>query len=749
MILNTIHNNTLQDLLLRPLKADTLTLAGIKNPRRFRLLPTAGLLLAALLAPAIVSDLAHAEEPAASAGAQTGASVLLQDISFSALPGDRVQIKLSMSATPSQPISFTIDNPARIALDFPRTSVKLPKNSQTVGLGMVRSINAVEAKGRTRVVLNLTQLVPYETRIEGNDIYLTLEGNKTAPATTMAQAPKGAPGTAPRSAGAATGRAINNIDFRRGEKGEGRVIVSLADPATSVDIREESGKIVADFLNSKLPEQLERRLDVIDFATPVKTVETTAQGNNVRMVITPVGEEYEHLAYQSGNLFTIEVKPVTKEQQEAAKKEKLGYTGEKLSLNFQNIEVRAVLQLIADFTGLNIITSDTVQGTLTLRLKNVPWDQALDIILKSKGLAMRQIGNVIQVAPTEEIAAREKLELESQKQVAELAPLRSEFVRINYAKAADLAALLKAKENSLLSARGNVTVDERTNTLLVQDTADKLADVRKLVATLDVAQRQVLIEARLVVANDTFSKSLGVRFGASRDSGLDSPSGREAAISGTLGATDQLINNETLTAPGRLNVNLPVSGSTGSIALALAKLPFGTLLELELSALQAEGKGEVISNPRVVTANQKEATIQEGEEIPYLEASSSGAATVAFKKAVLSLKVTPQITPDDRIIMDLSVNQDSRGANVPFGSGQIPTINTRQVTTQVLVDNGETVVLGGVYEQTSTNNTQRVPFFGDLPYVGFLFKKTDKTDNKRELLIFVTPKILQEGTNVN
>ncbi|MEW6354568.1 MAG: type IV pilus secretin PilQ [Pseudomonadota bacterium] len=680
---------------------------------------------------------------APSMSAAEPAVVDLQDISFTALPGDRVQIKLGMSAPPAQPISFTIDNPARIALDFPRTSVKLPKSSQPVGLGTVRSINAVEAKGRTRVVLNLDKLVPYETRIEGNDVYLTLDTGAAA-GTSVAKGEDQPAAMAQRpAAGATAQRAIRNIDFRRGEKGEGRVLVALSDPATAVDIREEGGKIVAEFLNSSVPESLERRLDVTDFATPIQSVETSAHGNNVRMVISPTGE-YEHLAYQAGDAFTIEVKPMTKAEQEAAKKEKFGYTGEKLSLNFQNIEVRAVLQLIADFTGLNIVTSDTVQGNLTLRLKNVPWDQALDIILKSKGLAMRQIGNVIQIAPTEEVAAREKLELEAQKQVEELAPLRSEFIRINYAKAADLAALLKAKENSLLSARGNVTVDERTNTLLIQDTADKLADVRNLVATLDIPQRQVLIESRVVIANDDFSKDLGVRFGASRDSSGLSTEGRKAAISGTLNGTTQLIRNDNLEFNDRLNVNLPanLTEGGGSIALALAKLPLGTLLELELSAMQAENRGEVISNPRVVTADKKEAFIEDGEEIPYLEASSSGAVTISFKKAVLSLKVKPQITPDKNVIMDLTVTQDTRGPTVTLGASVVPSIRTREVSTQVLVDNGETVVLGGTYIQTTTLESERIPFFGDLPYVGFLFKQTKDTNNKRELLIFVTPKIL-------
>ena len=694
-------------------------------------------LLGLLLVCAGLVTPVYAEEP----------PTTLQDISITALPGDRVQLKLSMDSAPPQPISFTIDNPARIVLDFPHTTHKLGKSSQPIGIGLAKSFNVAEAKGRTRLVLNMLQLAAYETRIEGNTVYLTLE---SAPDTALA---KGFPAATPSAAGASR-RALNNVDFRRGESGEGRILVTLSDPATGVDIREEGGKILADFLNSSVPETLERRLDVTDFATPVKTVETATLGSHVRMTVTPQGE-YVHLAYQSGNVFTIEVKPLTKVEQEVAKKEK-GYTGEKLSLNFQNIEVRAVLQLIADFTGLNLVASDTVQGNLTLRLKNVPWDQALDIVLKTKGLAMRQNGNVIQVAPGEEIAAREKLDLESQKQVAELAPLRSEFIRVNFAKASDLAALLKAKENSLLSPRGNVAVDERTNTLLVQDVSDKLAEIRKLVTTLDVAQRQVLIESRVVVANDDFSKDLGVRFGVSKNTNADSLDGTKVTASGSVNAATNLLNNlpfgnsfnppATFNIPSdRLNVNLPAGTGAPSIALAIAKLPFGILLDLELSALQAENRGEVISNPRVVTANQKEATIEQGEEIPFLEASSSGAVTVSFKKAVLSLKVKPQITPDDHIIMDITVHNDTRGELVVLAGSSVPAIDTRQVSTQVLVDNGETIVLGGVYEQTSSKDSQRVPFLGDLPYIGFLFKQEVNTNNKSELLIFVTPKILEDN----
>ncbi|MDP1708973.1 MAG: type IV pilus secretin PilQ [Gammaproteobacteria bacterium] len=697
--------------------------------------------------------------------AEAEPTTTLQDISVTTLSGNRVQLKLRMDSAPPPPISFTIDNPARIVLDFPHTTHTLSKNSQPIDVGLAKSINIAEAKGRTRVVLNMVRLSTYETRIEGNDVYLTLEAAPAAAqaqASTAATSGKPAPTTATNTGGAR--HAITNIDFRRGEKGEGRILITLSDPSTGVDLREEGGKILVDFLNSSVPENLQRRLDVVDFATPVQTIDTAAQGNNVRMTITPLGA-YEHLAYQAGDIYTVEVKPLTKEQQDVAKKEK-GYTGEKLSLNFQNIEVRAVLQLIADFTGLNLVTSDTVQGNLTLRLKNVPWDQALDIILRTKGLAMRQHGNVLLIAPSEEIAAREKLELESQKQVAELAPLRSEFISVNFAKASDLAALLKATENSLLSPRGNVAVDERTNTLLIQDVSDKLAEIRKLVATLDIPQRQVLIESRVVIADDNFSKDLGVKFGIGRTSNPAAQSGYQSVISGTLPTTRRSTTSTTTdtvsTVPGAsntvstsvlsgalaggspLNVNLPITGAP-SIALAIARLPYGILLDLELSALQKEKRGEVISNPRVVTANQKEARIEQGEEIPYLEASSSGATTVTFKKAVLSLTVKPQITPDNHIIMDLTVNKDSRGELVVLAGSTVPAINTKQVSTQVLVDNGETIVLGGVYEQTISKDTQRVPFLGDLPYIGFLFRQELNTNDKNELLIFVTPKILEDN----
>lgn len=696
--------------------------AGRRGGADFTRIPPIGAILCSLLFLLLGPNVAVSAEVMA-----------LKDISAAALSDNRVEIRLVFSAPVSAPVGFSIDNPPRIALDFPGVSNELSAKNQPLNVGVARSITAVEAQGRTRVVLNLSQVVPYHARVEGSVVALTLESGS---------------GEQPRStagAGMATepSHGVSAIDFRRGEGGEGRVVVTLTDPNISSDVRQEGKRLVVDFLGANLPVSLARRYDVTDFATPISSIAASPLRGKVHLVITPTGE-FEHSAYQVGDEFVIEVRPITKREKEEKRKAEFKYTGEKLSLNFQDIEVRAVLQLLADFTGLNLVASDTVQGRVTLRLQNVPWDQALDIILKTKGLDKRLDGNVLMVAPAEEIAAREKLELETRQQVAELAPLRSEIVQVNYAKAADLAALLKAKENNFLSSRGSVTIDERTNVLLVQDTAQKLEEIRKLVTSLDMPVRQVLIESRIVVASNDFGRELGVRWGLSRDSSEGQVSDSVAALSGTLNGTTEILNGETLEMADRLNVNLPVQelgSAAGSVGLALAKLPFGTLLELELSAMESEGRGEVISSPRVITSNQKEALIEAGTEIPYQEASSSGATSVSFKKAVLSLKVVPQITPDDRVIMDLTVNKDSVG-EVFAG---VPSIDTKQVSTQVLVDNGETVVLGGIYEQDKRYGIKRVPFFGELPYVGWLFRTKYQEDNKEELLLFVTPKILQEA----
>ncbi len=672
----------------------------------------------------------------------------LEGMSYSALPGDRVEVRLTLSQPVSQePMHFTIDNPARIALDFPDTALNLKEKTQSIDVGMAQSVNAVEAAERTRVVLNLTQSVPYELRTEGNDVVLVLAGaSRSAPARTSSSERPTARET--QRDGTAATSSIENVDFRRGEQGEGRVIVDLSDPAVNVDMSQEGDKVIIDFLNTNLPSELDRRLDVIDFATPVKEIDTHARGDGVRMAISTTTADYDHLAYQADDVFTVELKPLSPAEKEEQKKDEFGYTGERLSLNFQNIEVRAVLQLIADFTGLNMVASDSVGGSVTLRLKNVPWDQALDIILKSKGLGKRREGNVIMVAPQEEIAAREKLELESEQQLEELEPLRSEFIQVNYAKASDIASLIKAETNNLLSERGNVTVDERTNTLIVQDTSSSLQAIREMVAKLDVPVRQVLIESRVVNADESFAKDLGVKFGYSKHTNQVGQASGElfGAAGGKIEGDTDFGGTTAFHTDGIENfiVDLPVANPSAALGLAVGKIG-SYLLQLELSAALAEGRGEDIASPRVITANQREAVIESGVEIPFQEASSSGATSVSFKKAVLSLRVTPQITPDDRILLDLQVNQDTRGSPEVLG---VPPINTRSVTTQVLVDNGETVVLGGIYTQSDRQNQERVPFFGDLPYLGFLFRQTEIESSKTELLIFVTPKILSDNVKI-
>ncbi|MDY6978625.1 MAG: type IV pilus secretin PilQ [Pseudomonadota bacterium] len=663
----------------------------------------------------------------------------LTDISYSTLPGDKVQIKLQLDkALDVEPASFTIDNPARIAFDLPDTRLNLSERKTDIGIGVARSVSTAEAGGRTRVVLNLSELVGYNTVLDGKDVVITLNESGQTQFSRAGDTQSKVPGDRASSVN------VLDLDFRRGASGEGRVEMTLADPNTAVDMKRRGSQVIVTLKNSALNEELERRVDVLDFATPVSTVDAFNQGNDARVIIN-TKDEFEHIAYQADQKLTIDIKPVVKEEEEDRPRRREEYTGEKLSLNFQNIEVRAVLQLIADFTGINMVTSDTVSGNVTLRLKNVPWDQALDLILKTKGLDKRENGNVMLIAPAEEIAAREKMELEANKQVEALAPLISETIQVNYAKASELASLLKDKGSEFMSERGNITVDTRTNKLLVQETAERIDAIIALVNELDVPVRQVLIESRIVLASTNFSKEVGVRFGVSRDyTGTD---GRERVMSGNLNAVDDLINNDTLTSPDRWNVNLPAASSTaGSIGLALARLPFGTLVELELSAAQAEGETEIVSSPRVMTSNQQEAVIESGQEIPYQEATSSGATSVSFKKAVLSLTVTPQITPDDRIIMDLEVKSDNPDfGNLVLG---VPPINTQNVQTQVLINNGETIVLGGVYEQTKSNTINRVPFFGDLPVVGALFRSKSEVDEKDELLIFVTPKIVKEDMQI-
>jgi type IV pilus assembly protein PilQ len=673
-------------------------------------------------------------------------------LDYSVMTGNTVQIVFTFDDTAVAPRTFTIDQPARIALDFPDTDNKLEQRSMQVGIGAMQSIVSAASKNRTRVVLNLSQKANYNTNVSGNQVTITLAGSgqavETAAEPTASAAATGSL-TESSPAVSAVSKGVTAIDFKRGPNGEGRVIIDLTTTSISTDVWRENNVIHIEMIASQLPNELQRRMDVSDFATPINHIDSIQDGANIHMTISSNGD-FEHLAYQTDRIYTIEVAPISKEEEEKKKKAKFGFTGERLSLNFQDIEVRSVLQLLADFTGLNLVVSDSVEGNLTLRLKNVPWDQAMDIILKTKGLDQRKAGNVILIAPTDEIAAREKLELEARAQVEELERLRTEYIKVNYAKAGDLADLLKLADNAILSPRGSVSVDERTNTLLVKDINSSLANVRTLLAELDIAVRQVLIESRVVIANDDFSKELGARFGVSNDSngaGIDT-SGVTQVTSGTLGGVQNLVNDNFSLGGQGLNVNLPVQNPAGSFALALAKLPLGTLLEMELSAAQVEGRGEVVSSPRVITADSHTARIEQGVEIPYLELDD-GDATLKFRKAVLSLEVTPQITPDDRVIMDLDVHKDNVGEQVSFGAGlSAPSIDTREVQSQLLVDNGQTVVLGGIYETTKANQVTRVPFFSDIPVLGNLFKTTSEVDDRTELLIFVTPKILQ-GSNLD
>ena len=733
------------------------------NKTTIRQLTTSTLLwLAACVIVGLASNAAYAQ----------GTPNKLESIDVQNVAGQQVQLTLRHSSPPSEPVAFTIDNPARISLDLANTALAIPSRRIDIHTGGVDSVLAAEAAGRTRLVLNLDRLLPYTTRVSGNDVIVLIGTSVASPATASA-ASSGVSGSPVANNSAAAGpRAIRGVDFRRGAGGTGRVIVRLSDPHTPVNLRQLGNQIVVDFAGAEIASNLARRYDAGDFATPVSGFDIVRVGDGVRLAISASGD-FEHLAYQSDDQYVVEVQPARK----AASKieDKRVYTGERLTLNFQDIETRAVLQLLADASGQNIVVSDSVQGSVTLRLQNVPWDQALDIVLRTKGLDKRRNDNVIIVAPTEELASREKAELAAHADVQDLAPLRSEYLQVNYAKASDLANLIKSQGGAtgaggsgLLSKRGTVSVDDRTNTLLLQDSADRLDDIRRLVGTLDIPIRQVQIEARIVIVSDDFSRELGVRAGFSgfdtygSGTGLGYTSGSALANDEALedilertpiggngaGTPPQFVVGEgDNTTPGRYNVNLPVANPAGSLAFMLLGKDY--LVDLEISAAQAEGRGEVISTPRVITANQREASIEQGVEIPYQESASSGATTISFKKAVLALKVTPQITPDNRIILDLNVKKDSVGQVIVGGAGQqVPSIDTREITTSVIVNDGQTVVLGGILETERRETEKKVPYLGDMPYLGRLFKTTGKTNNKDELLIFVTPKILREGVTV-
>ncbi|HET8765396.1 MAG TPA: type IV pilus secretin PilQ [Rhodanobacter sp.] len=655
----------------------------------------------------------------------------------------------------SVPPNFSTANPARIVFDFPNTVNALGRSAQDIGQGELRSMNVVQGADRTRLVLNLRRPLGHEAKLDGNTLVVTLA---EAPATQSSSTV---------STPFAEGRqdvkhAVRDIDFRRGRAGEGRVVVDLSDTTTGIDIRVQGQNIVVDFLKTSLPDNLRRRLDVVDFGTPVNSVSTFQQADNVRMVIEPKGQ-WEHNAYQSDTQFVLEVKPITADPSRAAA-QKGRYTGERLSLNFQNVEVRAVLNVIADFTDLNIITSDTVQGNITLRLKDVPWDQALEIILQTRGLDSRRSGNVIWIAPRDELATREKLQLEAANQIQDLEQTRTESFQMNYQKAVDVQKLLSDPTQRILSKRGSAVVDARTNTLFVQDTPSRLEEVRRLIAKIDVATRQVMIEARIVEANDAFSKNLGARLGYTDLRFLADPtrpagsaiggitSGPRVLFSGDrLGVgilTGQTPDPGTGYIPNSQNVNLPAAGlnsfSAGQFAFSLFTSSMSRFINIELSALEADGKGKIIASPRVLTADQVEALIEQGTELPYQQATSSGATAVSFRKANLALKVKPQITPEGNVIMTLDVNKDQPGATTPAGVA----INTKHVKTEVLVENGGTVVIGGIYEQNDRTDVTKIPLLGDIPIVGWLFKNTTTTSAKTELLVFITPRVVNERLTI-
>jgi type IV pilus assembly protein PilQ len=687
--------------------------AGLGN---FVLVAIAGL-AASVISPSIFAQERNTLESISANIQQSGKVVL------------RATFKSPLGVVPN---GFTITNPARIAIDLPNITNGTGKSVVDIAQGDIRTVNVVEVGNRTRLVINLSRALSYIPSLEGNSLVLTMDGvpegivKDSVAVTRFAE---------PAASTSSIKYSIRDIDFRRGNNGEGRVVVDLSSAATGIDIRQQGKVVIVDFVNTTVPRSLVRRLDVLDFATPVRLIDTIEQGANTRMVIEPKGL-WEYSAYQTDTQFIVEIKQVKEDPNKLV--QGLGYSGEKLSLNFQNIEVRALLQVIADHTGLNIIARDTVTGTLTLRLKDVPWDQALDIILQSKGLSKRKNGNVVLIAPSDELATQEKLALEIAQQSTDLEPMRTESFVLSYAKASDVRALLSDGQQKILSKRGSVTVDPRTNTMFVQDIPTRLDEVRRLLTQLDIPVRQVLIEARIVTADDNFRRELGARFGSA--AGVTA-NGRNIGIGGSNSQSSAISRGTLPTAAniGDFNVNLPVAGG-GSLAMTFLNLGNGNVVNLELSALEADNRGKVVSNPRILTADKRKATITQGTEIPFQTQAASGGTTTQFKPAVLSLDVTPQITPDDKVIMDIDIKKDAVGA--VFGG--IPSIDTRTLKTQVVADNGDTVVLGGIYEQTTRTDVTKVPLLGDIPILGNLFKTTRKRDEKTELLIFITPRIIKD-----
>ncbi len=669
----------------------------------------------------------------------------LNSVDVAALPGDRVELKLTFDEPVSEPRGYTIEQPARIALDLPGVSSRLGSKNREIGMGNARSLTVVEAKDRTRLIVNLTNLAPYTTRVDGNNLFVVVGDGPASSVSTSAAASPVAVAPAPVARAVAGVRSVSDIDFQRGEQGEGNIVISLSDPKISPDVQEQGGRIRIDFPKTQLPESLRVRLDVKDFATPVQFVNASASADRASIVVEPTGL-YDYLVFQADNKLTISVKPLTEEDAVRRNADRFTYTGEKLSLNFQDIDVRSVLQLIADFTDLNLVASDTVRGNITLRLQNVPWDQALDLVLKTKGLDQRKVGNVLMVAPADEIAAREQQELAVQKQVAELAPLRKDIIQLNYAKASDIAKLYEEGASGTLKddMRGSVIFDDRTNSLIVTLTQERIDELRRIVTQLDIPVRQVMIEARIVEANVDYDKALGVRWGGNFWSG---DKWNAWGKNGNLGVEESDDGQQVGRFPGiretPLNspfVDLGVAGSTSGIGIGF--VTNNVILDMQLSAMEKSGSGEVVSQPKVVTSDKETAKILKGTEVPYQEASSSGATSTSFKEAALSLEVTPQITPDNRVLMEVKVTKDAPDFSVASSTGGIPAISKNEVNAKVLVADGETIVIGGVYSNTQSKSVDKVPFLGDLPFIGRVFKRDLVQDRKAELLVFLTPRIM-------
>ena len=681
--------------------------------------------------------------------------------------GNNVVVNVAMKNTPAKlPIGFSITNPTRIALDFGATANATGKTSQDINLADLRAINVVQAGERTRLVLNMKRPLNYAMAIDGKSVIVTVDGSGgVAQAVNSVGLPAVAPAPAYQMAMAPARQVLKNLDFRKGPNGEGRIVVDLPNNQVAVDVRQAGNSIIVDFMKTGLPETMRRRLDATDFGTPVSQITTVPQGENVRMTVEARGL-WEQTVYQSDTQLVIDVKPI-KEDPNKLTQGTQGYRGEKITFNFQNVEVRAALQAIADVSGLNIITSDSVGGNLTMHLKEVPWDQALAVVLQAKGLDMRKNGTVLWIAPKEELLTKEKLELEQRAQIADLEPLKSEIFQLNYQKVESFRTVFGLEgpggagagagangQNRVLSKRGSAIIDARTNQLFITDIPSKLDDIRRLISKTDVASKQVLIEARLVEANDGFSRNLGAKLGFADmrnlrggDAGYQIRGNQRVAIGGNLVGIGQVTGQTPDTGDAYTNtslVNLPAAGINGNPAASLAASLFSAaanrFLNLELSALEADGKGKIISSPRVVTEDKHPALIEQGVELPYQEATSSGATAISFRKANLKLEVTPQITPDGNIVLEVNVNKDSKGEESRAGFA----INTQHVQTKVMVENGGTVVLGGIYQQTDTKSEHKVPLLGDLPIVGYLFKTTARTSNKTELLVFITPKIVAE-----